>query len=383
MKILLWGVCSPWTINFVENFLLKNDCEVWILFRGNKREYKDYIEFYKEKRVHLIELPSLVSEIRDGKGRGDFFKTIYARYLQLKVIVNAGPFDLINMQFIYYPDLFDVIILKYLMRTKLILSYWGSDLLRVKESELISKGRYVRHTDFITFDSADLETEFKRVYKWASKMPSKVVLLGLPVLNIINENLENRSVDDIRRKWGISRNKTVIAIGYNGIPEQQHKKVLNAISKLDGRYKEKIVLILQMSYGGSRGYRKSVIEAVRRTGFEYVDIQSFLSNDEVAELRIITDIFINAQITDAFSGSVCEYLFAGAILINAKWLCYKEFKKYNFQYLEFENFDEVHLLIEQAMEQRMDVSKNRELVWKLRSWEHCAAKWQKVYKRMC
>ena len=157
MKILLWGVYSPWTINFVENFLLKNDCEVWILFRGNKREYKDYIEFYKEKRVHLFEFPSLVSEISDGKGRGDFFKTIYARYLQLKVIVNAGPFDLINMQFIYYPDLLDVIILKYLMRTKLILSYWGSDLLRVKESELISKGRYVRHADFITFDSIDLE----------------------------------------------------------------------------------------------------------------------------------------------------------------------------------------------------------------------------------
>ena len=112
------------------------------------------------------------------------------------------------------------------------------------------------------------------------------------------------------------------------------------------------------------------------------DIQFFLSNDEVAELRIITDILINAQITDAFSGSVCEYLFAGAILINAKWLCYKELKKYNFQYWEFENFGEVHLLIEQAMEQRMDVSKNRELVWKLRSWEHCAPKWQKVYKRM-
>lgn len=39
MKVLLWSVCSPWTMNFVENFLIKHNYEVWILSIGNNRDY--------------------------------------------------------------------------------------------------------------------------------------------------------------------------------------------------------------------------------------------------------------------------------------------------------------------------------------------------------
>lgn len=381
MKILIWSICSPWTINFVENFLVKNNYEVWILNTSNKKESKEYIDFFESGRLHLIELPPLISEINEGKAQGDLFKNFYERFLRLKTIIKSGPFDVINMQFVRFTDLADVILLKYLMKSKLILSYWGSDLFRVNRKELTAQGKYVRHADFITFDNIDLEIEFKKIYR--KKIPSKVVLFGLPVLDIIDKTSRKMADEDIRRQWGIAKDKIVIAIGYNGIPQQQHKKVLSAISKLDKQYKEKVVLLLQMSYGGSREYRKSVINAVKKTGYEYIVIQHFLSNDEVAELRIITDIFINAQTTDAFSGSVCEYLFANTILINAKWLRYKEFEKYNFQYLEFQSFNEIPLLISQVMEKEIDVSKNKELVWKLRSWEYCAPRWKEIYKRMC
>lgn len=39
MKVLLWSACSPWTMNFVENFLIKHNYEVWILSIGNNRDY--------------------------------------------------------------------------------------------------------------------------------------------------------------------------------------------------------------------------------------------------------------------------------------------------------------------------------------------------------
>ncbi len=381
MKVLLWSVCSPWTMNFVENFLVKHNYEVWILSIGNNRDCKEYADFYKRKGLHLIELPPLALKMYEGKI--GFFKAIYGRFLKLKAVIKAGPFDIINMQFVYYADLPDAIFLKYFMRAKLILSYWGSDLFRVDRDELVLQGRYVRHADFITFDNLDLEKEFKKTYNWGKKIPSKAALLGLPVLDIINKSCGDKAKDDIRRKWGIAKDKIVIAIGYNGIPQQQHKRILNVIRRLDKQYKEKIILLLQMSYGGSREYKRSVIKAVKRTEYEYIDIQHFLSNSEVAELRIMTDIFINAQTTDAFSGSVCEYLFADTIIINAKWLLYKEFEKYDFQYLEFESFDDIPLLIQKVVEQEIDTFKNKELVWKLRSWEHCDSKWEKIYRRMC
>lgn len=382
LKILLWGIYSPWTMNFVENFLLKDYYEIWILNRGNKKEYKKYIDFYKEKGIHLIEVSPSVSEVFDGKASGNYFKIWYSHILTIKAVMKEGPFDLINMHYVNYSDLVDVILLKYLMRTNLILSYWGSDLLREKASRLSSIGNFVKCADFITFDNKDLELAFKEIYKWSDKKAMKTVLFGLPVLDIIDEKRSSGFESNIREQWGISEDKIVIAIGYNGMPEQQHKRILKAVRQLETEYKEKIILLLQMSYGGTKEYRRSVLTAAKRTGCECIDVQSFLSNEEVAELRIITDIFINAQVTDAFSGSVCENLFADTVLINAGWLRYKELEMYPFEYLEFGKFNEVEELIKAVLERKPDTSSNRELVWKLRSWECCSLQWEKVYRRV-
>lgn len=383
IKVLLWSVYSPWTINFVENFLLKNNYEVWIVSRGYEKEQKKYIDFYKEKGIHLIEFPPKVYEIHGRKDNSSFLEVCYGHFLALKEIIKSGTYDLINMQYVDYADLADVIILKYMMKSKLVLSYWGSDLFRIKKANLDFMSKASEHADFITFDNADLEMGFRKIRRQKNKIPLKTVLFGLPILDIIEQKQKSEKLAEIRRKWGITENKVVIAVGYNGLPEQQHKKILGVIEYLDSEYKERIILLLQMSYRGSRIYRNSVVSKAKKTGCEYIEIQRFLENEEVAELRMLTDIFINAQSTDAFSGSVCENLFAGTLLINARWLRYKELEKYHFKYLEFEDFSEINRLIKLAMEQKMDLSKNRELVWKLRSWQHCSPQWEDVYRRMC
>lgn len=382
MKVLLWGIYSPWTLNFVKNFLVKNNYEVWMLNRGDKKEIKKYIESYKQYGVHLIEFPSIVVKEYD-KREENIFRSLYIHFLLLKTILKSGPFDLINMQYVEPFDLNDVIILKFLLKTKLILSYWGSDLFRVEESKLNRLGKISKYADFVTFDNIDLELKYKRTYKWSNIIPQKTIMLGLPVLDSIKRKSTGEFKEEIREKWGIDKDKIVIAIGYNGIPEQQHKRVLGVLEKLDVAYKKKIMLLLQMSYGGNQAYRNSVINAAKKTGFQYVDIQRFLTDDEVAEIRILTDIYINAQVTDAFSGSVCEYLFADTVLINARWLRYKEFEKYNFTYLEFKNFNDINELIERAINEKIDVGINKKLIWQLRSWEYCAPKWEKIYRRVC
>ena len=137
-----------------------------------------------------------------------------------------------------------------------------------------------------------------------------------------------------------------------------------------------------MTYNGTDRYIRQVADAAKKTGCEYRVIRHYLTDEEVADLRIMTDIYINAQTTDAFSGSVCENLFAGTILINAEWLRYQEFKDYDFQYLEFQDMDEIGRLVQTAMEKKIDVSKNKKLVWQLRSWECCALKWQRMFQRL-
>lgn len=382
MKVLILGqINSQWTLQFVEKFFRKNNYEVWMVKRKNDLKSRKWVAQYKEKGVHFIDCTKLAAEIEMAKkSQGAFLKELYGHFTQIRTIAKAANFDVINMHYVDYTDVKYAVVLKYLTKAKLVFSYWGSDLLRLSKKQLYNRGMLVRQADFVTFDNRDLEFKFKEIYKWAAKVSSETILFGLPVLDIICEKCKHISAEDIREKWNVPKDKWVVAIGYSGGAAHQHIEVLRKLEKLDSETKEKIFILLQMTYGGAPQYIKQVKAAVQKTGCEYCVIQNYLADEEVAELRIMTDIFINSQTTDAFSGSVCENLFSGTILINARWLRYQEFKDYDFQYLEFKNMDEIGNLIKIAMEKKIDVLKNRRLVWQLRSWECCAPKWQRMFQ---
>lgn len=383
MKVLILGcIYSTWTMYFVEKCLLQSDYEIWMLNTSRQAENKKYISFYREKNIHIINAIAMGEKICTARANEEYLRVLYGYLKQLRILIKYGKYDLINLHYVDMPDLFYAIALKYIFRAKIILSYWGSDLFRASNRELFFRGVFARCADFATFDNKDLEIKFKKEYRWADKVPSETVLFGLTVLDIINKELKCKSKENLRREWKIPEDKTVIAIGYNGIPAQQHLRILREIEKLDSSFKDKIFILLQMTYGGTKEYRRHIGKAAIRTGCEYLEIQHFLTDEQVADLRIITDIFINAQTTDAFSGSVCENLYAGTILINARWLRYREFEDYDFKYLEVDDISEIGQMIKRALEEKISVSGNRELIWKIRSWEACMPKWKKIYQKI-
>lgn len=383
MKILILGlICSQWTVHFVESCLLDKGYEVWMVRRKNSREDDKYIKVYQQLGIHFINCIITDIDIKNGRKNKNYLKVFKAQLEQIKLIKKAGPFDLINLHYVDSDDMIYAPVLKKLTKSKLIFSYWGSDLFRTGDRQLYFRGIFARCADYITFDNKDLQIKFNKVYRWADEVPTEVILFGLSVLDIIKEKYKNQSLSDIRKRWKIPNDKIVVAVGYNGHPQQQHIKILKAIEKMDETARKRIVLLLQMTYGGSKEYRRKVLVEAKKTGCEYREICQFLSDDEVAELRIMTDIYINAQTTDAFSGSVCENLFAGTKLLNASWLRYQEFKEYNFKYWEFNKIEELGQFIKTAMEQEVDCSQNRELIWRLRSWEFCALKWERMFRSL-
>ena len=383
MKILILGlICSQWTVHFVEACLLDKRYEVWMVKRKNNREDDKYIKVYQQLGVHFIDCIKTDIDIKNGKKYKNFLKVFNAQIEQIKLIKKAGPFDLINLHYVDSDDMIYTPVLKKLTKSKLIFSYWGSDLFRAGDRQLFFRGIFARCADYITFDNKDLQIKFKKVYKWANQVPAEVILFGLPVLDIIKEKYKNQLLPDIRKKWNIPNDKIVVAVGYNGHPQQQHIKILKTIGKMDETDRKRIVLLIQMTYGGSKEYRRKVLVEAKKTGCEYRVICQFLSDDEIADLRIMTDIYINAQTTDAFSGSVCENLFAGTKLLNARWLRYQEFKEHYFKYWEFNKIEEIGKLIKTVMEQKADCSGNRELIWQLRSWEFCVPKWERVFRKL-
>lgn len=54
----------------------------------------------------------------------------------------------------------------------------------------------------------------------------------------------------------------------------------------------------------------------------YSIIEDFLSEEQVSALRLIGDVFIQLQTTDALSASTQEHIYAGARVIVGSWLPY-------------------------------------------------------------
>lgn len=378
-KVLLWGcISSPWTKSFILEFLLKYNYEVWLLRTSITDEDSS---FFEEKGINIIQSHPTVTEWFESGREGSPLKTIYVYFLQIKTVIQTGKYDIIHLQFVEWFELILVSILKIFIGAKLILSYWGSDLLRIDEKILKRSGGFVRYSDYVSFDNEDLKIKFSSIYTWSDNVKNETILFGLPILKTIAER-RGISKAKIREKFDFPTEKKIIAIGYNGRAEQQHINVLEVFKKLDNVVKEKVFLVLHMSYGGTEQYKKTVSDIAQETGCDFAIIERFLSEEEVADLRLVTDIFINAQTTDAFSGSVCENMFADSLIINAAWLRYKEFDMYNFKFLEFDKFENLDKCILEGLEYEMALSENRELIWKLRSWEFCSKNWERVYREV-
>ena len=79
--------------------------------------------------------------------------------------------------------------------------------------------------------------------------------------------------------------------------------------------------------------------------------------------------FIHAQISDALAGSIKEYLYAGAVLINPEWIDYSECKEIGIGYLEYKAWEEIPNLLEKALRLNKDMLlSNREKLYNYFSW---------------
>ena len=82
-----------------------------------------------------------------------------------------------------------------------------------------------------------------------------------------------------------------------------------------------------MTYGLTAEYLNQIIDHLKKTGLSYIILSDFLTKKEVAKLRLITDIAINISISDAYSASVQEQIYAENIVITGNWLPYDYLKE--------------------------------------------------------
>jgi hypothetical protein len=140
-----------------------------------------------------------------------------------------------------------------------------------------------------------------------------------------------------------------------------------------------------MTYGKKENISE-IKNSLQESGFNFNILEKWLTNNELAEIRVFTDILLQLQITDQFSGAMQESLYAGNILITGSWLPYGFLKKEGVYFETISKFEELPLLLEKIVsklpEYKNKANLNSEKAWEFGSWESNLVYWNNLYEQI-
>jgi 4-alpha-L-fucosyltransferase glycosyl transferase group 56 len=223
--------------------------------------------------------------------------------------------------------------------------------------------------------------------KFGRELESKVRLVsyGSKLVDVIDRFRPER--DTFLRGIGIDSAKISIVVGHNASPSNQHEAVLREIAKLQEALRSQIAIVIPMTYTGtSSSYVDSIRVLSEQLQLPVRILDQRLSLDDVARLRVATDILIHVPISDQFSAAMCESLVGGAVLITGGWLPYRRLRASGVQYHEVFEVGAIAKklgdLLDRFQFERSQVQKNVAIVRNMMSWQSLVPQWTKVYDEL-
>jgi len=302
--------------------------------------------FYKEAFLfELNQKKSIKSTIKNCK-RLALKEYVYLNHIEPK------NFDVLHFHFCVSSNLEYLHFIK--KSTKVICSFWGSDLFRVSDiynNYYVSKA--LNNANLITVQSPEMGLLVKA--KYGMNLNDKIrdirFTLSKDIYEFIDLYRNNTKVlDEFKAKYNLKKENFLIALGHNAFKENNHIKMIESLNGLSEEYKNKITLILHLSYGGNKEYidnLKKVIQQIKDLDIKI--IEDFLGPQEISKLRLITDIMVQAPISDALSGAMTEVLYANNKVIVGGWLPYGILRRNHIQFEEFDYFRELPLKLIESL----------------------------------
>jgi len=347
-------------LNIAPSF--KDKYEVKIIYLED--EYKKFIDENNIKPSNKI--TRQVSYVRFGK------------WVNKKFHFNKNK-DIINIQFANPHVLYLIPFLKKNF-LKIFLSFWGSDLFRQKKAVFSIMQPLFGMCNSITFETEEMVNYFKKNVSTKYNTKLRIVGHGSTVIENI-KNISSEYVEVFRNKWGIPSDKKNIVIGYNGFRAQQHIRAIESIYRTQINPND-ILIILPWTYGNEDVAYRAEVEASLSGKFQYLFIDKFLTDDEVSALRVVTDILIQIQTTDALSSSMLETLYAGNQVITGSWLPYESAINEGITLNLVDDPKDVGEKLKEILNANVNqeqIKRNKDIVYDILSWESGIKNWISLY----
>jgi hypothetical protein len=261
---------------------------------------------------------------------------------------------------------------------------WGSDFYRISNKKKDNMRSLFSKCDSIIIGNLNMANEFSNYYNDFYFDKIRYVGFGIGKLDLIQNLKQNFLENSLKESINLPNDKLIITIGYNGIEAQQHLLILDAFEKLTKDVKNNIFIVIPFGYGGDLIYKNIIKAKLENLDIGYIIFDDFISDEDVAKIRISTNLVINAQISDASSASIQEHLYSNNVLLAGEWLPYEYFSNKGIKFWTFkmDNLEEnVFDILNNFYDYSDKVKLNKEKVYELSSWNSRIHQWINVFSQ--
>lgn len=357
-KILIVCHCSLRgnSIGLIEEFLtqfetLKKDGTQIDLFDTNFFEQHNPSDYNVDSYYNLK--MGIVDRIA-RKIPGLRVKYLHNKILKhLERILRVGNYDLVVMYSVPpYSD--KAVEVAHKNRTKIVLYPWGSEVLRVKGEVAKAVKRAHENADFIAgHEGSNLLINARENYKVeANRLKArKTFPKGVQKIRYI-DGKQNRK--EMSRDIGIPYAAYNIICGYSGRKGHRHKEIIDAIYANKNLLPSNYQLVFPVTYAREENYTKELKELCEEKGLNAVFLTEYMTDEQIAKLHLLTDLYINIQPSDNGSAFMTEALYAGNKIVTGRWLNYSQYEKYGIPYYLLDKKEDLPAMLNKLFKGDLD-----------------------------
>ena len=262
------------------------------------------------------------------------------------------------------------------------ITLWGSEVLRATDQEIKDVEWGYEGAKSIR-SIAKMTNRLSNIFNHKYDYKMFNTYFGNTNYDIIDK-ISFKQADILANNLGIKiPGKLIVTCGYNGHPQQQHDIMIEVLKKLPSHIKGRINVVVPMTYGLNESYYQEIKKKLDNIDINHIILKKFLKPEELAALRITSDIVINTQTTDAFCSALQDHLYCKNVVIIADWLDYPEYDNNNVFYIKtsIENlYNNILYSIEHYEELKEKTQSNKEKLKKLTSWSNVLPAWVEAMK---
>lgn len=344
MKVLIAGYTySVHTYNFIKENLLKLNVDkivIWgtCLEIEDKEARDNYDSFYKDNNISVVQME---------QSNPDRYFELVKGY---KEIEKFGIFDVCHVHYLGNGNVTKALLVKDICK-KIISNYWGSDWLRIDETSKRYQKFLLNQSNYIVADSLQICKQVNEYFKAEFKEKIKYIRFKTPVISQMQSGeINTNAKKTFMVRYGIPTDRILITCGYCASQAHHHKEIIKAMESLPDESRNKLFMIIPMTYGKHPEYMKEVKQSLKEAATDGIIIENYMDFNEVALLRLVTDIFINIEPTDAYSSTMIEYAYCNKITVIGSWLDYSELEKKGAYFEKVDRSEELTTVLKRILD---------------------------------